>query len=30
MESKNDKTIEFTSKNGNKYTIMLEGSSTMS
>ena len=27
MESK---TIEFTSKNGNKYTVMLEGSSIMS
>lgn len=27
MESE---TIEFTSKNGNKYTVMLEGSSTMS
>ena len=24
------KTIEFTSKNGNKYTVMLEGSSIMS
>ena len=30
MESKNDKTIEFVSKNGNKYTVMLEGSSVMS
>ena len=24
MESKNNKTIEFTSKNGNKYTVILE------
>ena len=24
MESKNSKTIEFTSKNGNKYTVILE------
>ena len=24
MESKNGKTIEFTSKNGNKYTVILE------
>ena len=24
MESKNRKTIEFTSKNGNKYTVILE------
>ena len=30
MESKNDKTIEFISKNGNKYTVMLEDSSIMS
>ena len=30
MESKNGKTIEFVSKNGNKYTVMLEGSSIMS
>ena len=30
MESKNNKTIEFVSKNGNKYTVMLEGSSIMS
>ena len=24
MESKNSKTIEFVSKNGNKYTVILE------
>lgn len=30
MENKNSKTIEFTSKNGNKYTVMLDGSSIMS
>lgn len=30
MESKNNKTIKFTSKNGNKYTVMLEDSSIMS
>lgn len=30
MESKNGKTIEFISKNGNKYTVILEGSSIMS
>ena len=30
MENKNSKTIEFTSKNGNKYTVILEGNSLMS
>ena len=29
-ENENGKTIEFTSRNGNKYTVMLEGSSLMS